>query len=322
MSNGKNQSKHWHYSPGVLGLAAIIFVAGFAAVYALLYPVILSDILNMSDKPSLRQTAKDTLDPSSSTSRGHHASENVGVQEIPAPSASSKDVLALSDSAQANAATFYQVSATSTFSISDSPSPATAALDDLILQDQDTLREAVQDSLLIMDSTGRIFLIFISELLGLEDLTETDRDQAEVDVIDPPKDRGGDGKPNRVVYDNDYFMDRPLAKTKVVGIEIKDLDDSIPLRLESGQDVKISITARNYQNTLQGIIAFVQITDENNIGIAIVTVSTSINDGESTTIESQWIAQHGTFFVKVFLSDLSTHPTVISEAVTKELMID
>jgi hypothetical protein len=276
----------------------------------------------MSDKPSLRQTARDTLDPSSRTSQNHHAAENVGVQEIPAPSASSKDDLALSDSAQANTATFYQVSATSTFSISDSPSEATTALDDLVLRDQDTLHEAVRDSFPIIDSTGRIFLIFISELLGLEDLTETDRDKTEVEVNDPPKDRRDDGKPNRVVYDNDYFRDRPLAKTKVVGIEIKDLDDSIPLRLESGQDVRISITARNYQNTLQGIIAFVQITDANNIGIEIITVSTSINDGESTTIESQWIAQHGTFFVKVFLSDLSTHPTVISEAVTKELMID
>lgn len=322
MSNEKDRGKHWYHPPSILGLAVIIFVAGFAAVYALLYPVILSDTLNMSDEPSLRQTAEDTLDPSSSTSQSQPAVENVGRQETPALSTNSKDDLALSDSAQANTATFYQVSATSTFSISDSPSQAATALDDLVLQDQDTLREAVQDSLSIMDSTGRIFLIFISELLGLEDRTEADSDQTGEEVINQPRARGGDGKPDRVVYDNSYFRDRPLAKTKVVGIEIKDLDGNTRVGLESGQDVKISITARNYQNALQGIVAFLQITDENNVAVEIITLSSSINDGESTTIEGQWIAQRGTFFVKVFLSDMSTHPTVISEAVTKELMID
>lgn len=300
----------------LLTLVLALSVGGVVAVYGLLYSILVSDSVNIVDEATLRQAAKDSVDLNVDVSRREPVKDDSSPLDAPVPSTGTKDDLAISDSAQATSSTYYQVTAASVFDLSDSPSSGTAALDNLVLQDKDSLQKAVDDALLMVDSTARMLFLYITDSLTLGDQIEIENDQAEDEEEERRGTRGGGNRgPERIVYENSYFEDRPLSRLKVTGIDTTNSERRVVTQVRQDQAVGISIGIRNFQNIVQGYTLFVQITDENGVAVRIVQLSGSVDAGEQAKLEDTWIPQlNGVFTMTVFVCDDNLEDlTVISE---------
>jgi hypothetical protein len=305
-------------------LVSIISVAGFAAVYAVFFPVLESDIVDITDQPSLRTTVKDSLDSLESPSSSQTASDTVGPLDDASPSSTVTDVLDLSDSAQVTASAFYQVTTTSILAISDSVSSGAAAVDVMNLQETTGRGTAAVDVIAILDSATRILVLYVTDSLAINDavstvleITEDDKDDGE-----DTGSGGGGGGPDRAVYDESYFDDRPLNRLAVTGVDIIDSQGRVMIKTIAGQSTEISMTVQNHQQVDQGYTVYVQITDKENVAIEIIQESGVIEDGGSIKVRIPWISAHpGSYTIWIVISDDDPDPTIISEPISKALIV-
>lgn len=307
---------------GLAALAAIFFGAGVATVYAFLFPVLISDIVSITDQPSLRTNAKDSLDPQEAPSNSQTASDDLGPLDAVSPSSSVADNLGLSDSAQVTASMFYQVTTTSILAISDSVTSGTPALDSLDVQDRIGLRTAVREAISLADSAARMFVLYITDSLAIADGITTQGEQAEVDEEDDRDTGGVGGGPDRAVYDQSYFEDKPQSRLVATSVDLVDSQDRVITRVLSGQSIDLSIAMRNHQRLSQDFTLFVQITDKDGVAIEIIQVSGVIKDGVAIKVKVPLTAlSPGPYSVGIVICDDNSSPTIIAESISKGLVI-
>lgn len=288
-------------------------------VYALLYPVSVLDILSIVDDADLRKTVRETLDPSSLASIRHPVTENANIVDESGAGTENMDNLMLSDSAQAITSVYYAVNATSILGISDAPSSGNAAYEAIALSESDTVQPPIADAFSVLDSVSRLMLVYITDSISPSDEVDTREIQP---VPEEPEDRRNRSRgPDRTVYDESYFESRPLARTKVLGIAVADDNDSVLVNVEPGS-ARLSVSIRNFQNMEQPYIIYLQITDTNNIAVAIMEIPGSIEDGESTNVEAFWEAERGNFEIKAWVCDASPNPTVLSESLSRLIVVE
>ncbi len=296
-------------SAALVGIASAIFAAGIAAVSAVLFPVLLSDTISISDDASLRTAAKDSLDP----------------QEVASSSISVTDKLALSDSAEVTASMFYEVTTTSIFAISDSVSPDTPITDTMNVQDRAEIPVGVKDLFMLLDSVARGLSLYIMDSLSISDTLETQVKETEVEEVEEENERDGRGGgrgPGRVVYDESYFRERPLSRVEATNIDLIDFQDRVLTQVTSGQETIISIAVQNRQNVDQGYTLFVQITDKDNIAMAIIPASGVFKNAASVKVEAPWTASSpGSYVIQIVICDSNSNPAIISEPVSKALVV-
>ena len=305
-------------------LVSVISVVGFAAVYAVLFPVLVSDLVDITDQPSLRTTVRDSLDPLETPSNSQTVSDALGPLEVVSPSSTVTDVLSLSDSAQVTASAFYQVTTTSILAVSDSASSGSASVDVMNLQETTGRGTATIDAVAILDSATRILVLYVTDSLAV-----TDAVSAILEIIEDNKDDGGDtgsggggGEPHRAVYDESYFDDRPQSRLEVTGVDIVDSQDRVMIRTIAGQSIEISIAMQNHQQVDQGYTVYVQITDRENVAIEIIQESGVIEDGGGIKARIPWTtATPGSYTIGIVISDEDPDPTIISEPVSKALVV-
>lgn len=297
-------------SAALLGIASTIFAAGIAAVYAVLFPVLLTDTISISDDPSLRTAVKDSLDP----------------QDMPSSSISVADNLALSESTGVTASVLYQVTTTSIFAVSDSVSLDTPVLDTVSIQERLEMPVEVKDLFLLLDSVARLLTLYITDSLSISDTLETQVNETEVEEVDEENERdsrGGGGRgPDRVVYDESYFMERPLSRVEATNIDLVDSQDRVMTRVISGQEIIISIAVQNRQNSDQGYTLFVQITDKDNVAMAIIPASGVFANAASVKVNAPWTASSpGSYVIQIVICDGDSNLAIISEPVSKALVV-
>jgi hypothetical protein len=80
--------------------------------------------------------------------------------------------------------------------------------------------------------------------------------------------------------------------------------------------------ALNHQKSSQSYTLFVQITDQNNVAIAIIPASGVIKDGAAIKVDVPWTTSSpGAYEIQILVCDGNLSPTIISESVNKAQII-
>ncbi len=217
---------------------------------------------------------------------------------------------------------FFQVTTTSILAISDSVSPGAQALDTVDVQDKTGLGTAVRDAILLLDSAARVLILYISDSIGVTDGTSTQTQEGEVDQEEERDGGGNGGGPDRTVYDESYFEDRPLSRLEVTNIELVDSEDRVMTRVLVGQNMDISIAMQNHQKSSQSYTLFIQITDQDNVAIAIIPATGVIKDGAAIKVDVPWTTSSpGSYEIQIVTCDGNLIPTIISESVARTLIV-
>jgi hypothetical protein len=297
-------------SAALIGIVSVIFAAGIAAVFGVLFPVLLSDTVSITDEPTLRTAVKDSLD----------------LQEAVSSSISVADEFALSDSAEVTASIFHQVTATSILGISDSVSPDTPILETVNIHDRAEIPVAVKDLFSLLDSVARLLTLYITDSIMISDTLETQVQENEDEEVDEENGRyvgGGGGRgPDRTVYDESHFRERPLSRMETTNIDLVDSQDRVLTRVISGQEIAISVAVQNHQNVDQGYTLFVQITDKDNVAMAIIPAYGVMKDGAAVKVDLPWTSSSpGSYVIQVMVCDGNPNPAIISETVSKTFVV-
>ena len=79
---------------------------------------------------------------------------------------------------------------------------------------------------------------------------------------------------------------------------------------------------QNHQKSSQGYTLFVQITDQDNVAIEIIQASGMIKDGAAIKVKIPWTtAPPGSYVIRITICDDNFNPTIISESVSKALVV-
>jgi hypothetical protein len=220
----------------------------------------------------------------------------------------------------------HQVTTTSILGISDSVSPDTPILETVNIGDRAEMPVAVKESFSLLDSVARLLTLYITDSLAISDSLGT-QVETEVEEVDEEGERdsggGGGGGPDRVVYDESHFRDRPLSRVKATNIDLVDSQDRVLTRVISGQEIAISVAVQNHQNVDQGYTLFVQITDKDNIAIAVIPAYGVMKDGAAVKVDLPWTSSSpGSYWIQVMVCDGNPSPAIISETVNKAFVVD
>lgn len=193
------------------------------------------------------------------------------------------------------------------------------------VRDNPGIAAAVKDLLSLLDSAIRLLSLYITDSLAISDNVETQVQKAGVDeeVEEGDSDgRGGGGGPDRAVYDESHFEDRPLGRLEATNVDLVDSQGRVITRLVSGQNMDISIAMQNHQRVDQGYTLFVQVTDENSVAIEIIQVTGVIKDGGLIKVKVPWtITSPGLHMIRIVTCDDNSSPTIISESVDKTVAV-
>jgi hypothetical protein len=181
----------------------------------------------------------------------------------------------------------------------------------------------VIDLLSLLDSAVRVLALSITDSLAISDSAETQVQKAWVDEeVEEEDNDGGGGGPDRTVYDESYFEDRPLSRLEVARVELVDSEDRVMTRVLSGQNIDISIAMQNHQKSSQSFTLFIQITDQDNVALAIIQTTGTIKDGATIKVEVPWTTSSpGEYNIQIVTCDGNLSPTIISESVSKAVVV-
>ena len=124
-------------------------------------------------------------------------------------------------------------------------------------------------------------------------------------------------------YPEAYFQTNPLAKVRLQSSSFVDINGQNVLNSRSGEQVTISTTFKNYQQSEQSYALIVQITDSNGFTTDLGWIAGKLNGGATTQASRSWTTdESGSYTVKMFVWDgVSQTPTPLSEVTTKNFTV-
>lgn len=235
-----------------------------------------------------------------------------------------------SDSALAISSTYYLVSLTSAFAISDRPSSG-AGVSDLIDFGEGIGDYAVAgiDALSMIDSVARALFVTLSDSLAITDGTETEqRSDSDSDNEEDNNDRddnsgGGGGGPSNLVFDESYFAENPLMRFQVRSVQLTDSQGSGFTEVKQDEVVNMTILFRNYQKYNQSYVMLVQMEDEET-GYAkdILQSSGWLDRAKTTSMTVSWVAKDaGSCKLTIMIWSELDHPIPLTDSISKSLRV-
>ena len=196
-----------YLSKPIIGIISLLILSSSIIVYAELFTVNPSDVLQISDKPSRSTNSKDSLPLNSNgVQSGKSTTDTLGlggsassdktrkdplnVADIPSIAQKAKDTLTLSETPSAQSGVFHQVSTTESFPLSDLVSrsaaiyddagfldklahPASTPSDTFNIIDKANLGSASKEILLIGDALSFNYFIQLLDPLAMSDLASS-----------------------------------------------------------------------------------------------------------------------------------------------------
>ncbi|MGH9991491.1 MAG: hypothetical protein ACREAZ_02460 [Nitrososphaera sp.] len=302
-------------------VASVVLTSSIA--YALLFTVTLTDLVTITDKPSRSQSPRDNVPLADSPSSRETARDDIPLSDDAILHTPAKDTLQISESASAQSNTFYSVAASDTLLISEISSPGTPIADVLDASDKLSSSVGAQEMIALADAAARNFIVLLSDIIGLTDQAGGESSTPEVPETEEEEQqrRGRDG-PDRVVFDESYFVTHPSSRVVVRSLYFVNSQDKAIVEVRVGQDVQIAATTRNYQSTDQPYVLLGQITDADNIAVKIVQVFGVLPSGGPGEIRASWAPEvAGIYTIKVMIWTDLDNPTALSEPVSKEIPV-
>lgn len=286
-------------------IVAVTISTGFLFVYAVFFPVTLTDIVSILEDASLRQTAKD----------------NLSITDSPSQSQTTKDNLLPTDSAYLN----NQNAADSLLLTDDTYENNQNAAESMGLTDSVQPSSQTTDALSLSDFVTRNFFVIATENIGLADQISSDAQTpgpSEPPESDEEQGSGGSGGPDRTVYDESYFIKNPLKRLQVRSFYLQDSEGIVIQQANVNGAVDISVTVRNYQNVDQQYVIVVQICDSNGLATAILYSLGTVKDADVADASISWTPETaGPYTIKIMIWDELSNPLMLSESVQKTFSV-
>lgn len=120
-------------------------------------------------------------------------------------------------------------------------------------------------------------------------------------------------------FPTNYFETNPLAKIQIQDSSFKSLDGSTVIGSKAGQQVSISASFKNYQQTPQNYAIIIQVVDQNGFTTDIGWVTGTVDAGKTADSARSWTPETaGNYAIKIFVWDnVSSSPVPLSETTTK-----
>lgn len=316
---------------GIVAIAVLTTLFSSVVTYAILNSVLLTDTVSISDRtPSPHSSVKDAFDFSENV-----ANNNQQVDDDLRPSDGSGtgstlvDNLSLSDSVVAVTGAYYLVSVTSAFDVIDRTNSGASTTDTA------DLRESIgkyatggAETLSMIDSVARAFLVILTESLSITDSTGTEEASAPDEDEDEDSDerdnnRGGGGGPSNLVYDESYFAENPLERFQVRSLQLLNSQGSTFAVVKQGEAISMNLLFRNYQEYNQSYVLLVQMEDEDTGYTKDILQSSGwLDRAKTTAATASWIAEEpGTCKLKVMIWSGLEKPIPLTDSVSKSLVI-
>ncbi|MGI0014257.1 MAG: Ig-like domain-containing protein, partial [Nitrososphaera sp.] len=134
------------------------------------------------------------------------------------------------------------------------------------------------------------------------------------DRDDNGREYGGRRDSDRKVYDEASFVNDPLSRIQVRSFYLQDSEGNAIRESKLGEAVDIHATIRNYQNLDQPYVFVVQISDSDNVAVAILYTLGTVEDAGAAKVSLLWTPHlTGSYVVKMMILDGFSNPTSLTD---------
>ena len=340
-----------YLSKPIIGIISLLILSSSIIVYAELFKVNPSDVLQVSDKPSRSTNSKDSLALNSNAKPNGKSTDPLNVADKPTIAQKAKDTLTLSDTPSAQSGVFHQVSTTESFPLSDLVSrsaaiydnagfldkpahPASTSSDTFNIIDKANLGIANKEILLLGDALSFNYFIQLLDPLTISDLASSIGNLVRTIGADSmalldqltavmmqgqsgtqqQNEAGGRSGIGHLVYPDSYFEKHPeLSRFVSKSFSIVDAQNgSFFGSITVGKEMKVKSYIENHEIMNQTYSIITQIRDSDGVTIGLIIQNGTIEAAQSSWIETNWAAGYaGTFTAYVMVVDDFDTPLIL-----------
>jgi hypothetical protein len=123
-------------------------------------------------------------------------------------------------------------------------------------------------------------------------------------------------------YPDSHFVTHPLDRIKLLNLGVRDAQNVALTTAKTGQQVNISATFKNYQNSPQNYVYITEVVKDG-ITFSLDWQTGAVDTGQTEAASRSWTAgEPGDYVIKVFVWDkLTTSPTALSEIGTSRISV-
>ena len=314
-----------YLSKPLIGIISLLILSSSIIVYAELFTVNPSDVLQISDKPSRSTNSKDSLTLNSNAKPNGKSADPLNLADKPTIAQKAKDTLTLSDTPSAQSGVFHQVSATESFPLRDLVSrpaaiydhaglldkpahPASTPKDTFNIIDKANRASVDKEILSIGDSPSFNYFIKLLDPLAMSDiassignLVRTIRADS-IALLDQltavmtqgqsgtqqQNEAGGRSGIGHLVYPDSYFEEHPEA-SKFVFRSFSVVDGqngSFFGSIGVGKEMKVKSYIENDESVNQTYSIITQIRDSDGVTIDLVMQNGTLEAAQSSWMET------------------------------------
>ena len=340
-----------YLSKPIIGIISLLILSSSIIVYAELFKVNPSDVLQISDKPSRSTNSKDSLALNSNAKPNGKSTDPLNLADKPTIAQKAKDTLTLSDTPSAQSGVFHQVSTTESFPLSDLVSrsaaiydnagfldkpahPASTSSDTFNIIDKANRAIANKEILLLGDALSFNYFIQLLDPLAMSDLASSIGNLVRTIGADSmalldqltavmtqgqsgtqqPNEAGGRSGIGHLVFPDSYFEEHPeVSKFDFRSFSVVDAQTgSFFGSIAVGKEMKVKSYIENDEIVNQTYSTITQIRDSDGVTIDLIIQNGTLEATQSSWIETNWAAAYaGTFTVYVMVVDDFDTPLIL-----------